>query len=69
MIATTTKQKKTLKDLDQKLSSLKAQIDFLAAQKNAYVLSIIEGLGDGEKEYELNKNYDLEEVKEEDEEV
>ncbi len=65
MIKLATKQKKTLKGIDKSLEGLQAQARHLTAQRNSYILSILEGNDVGDKEYELNKNYDLEEVVEE----
>lgn len=62
MITTTYKQKKTLRKIDSQIAQIQSQMQAMNMQRNSYILSIIEGHGDEDAEYELNKHYNLEVV-------
>lgn len=65
MIKTTDKQKKTLKGLDKQLSELQAKANQINGIRSAYVTAILEGADvDSDKEYELDKSYNLVEKEE-----
>lgn len=60
MITTTDKQKKTLKALDKQLSELQAKANQINGVRSAYITAILEGADvDADKQYELDKIYNL----------
>lgn len=69
MITTTDKQKKSLKALDKQLQELQAKANQINGIRSAYITAILEGAdADNDKEYELDKKYNLVEKVEEDNE-
>ena len=69
MIQTTDKQKKSLKALDKQLQELQAKANQINGIRSAYITAILEGAdADNDKEYELDKKYNLVEKVEEDNE-
>ena len=67
MIETTDKQKKTLKGLEKQLSELQAKANQINGVRSAYITAILEGADvDADKQYELDKTYNLVEKQEED---
>lgn len=69
MITTTDKQKKSLKGLDKQLQELQAKANQINGIRSAYITAILEGAdADAEKEYELDKKYNLVEKEVEDNE-
>ena len=67
MITTTDKQKKSLKGLDKQLQELQAKANQINGIRSAYITAILEGAdADVEKEYELDKKYNLVEKEVED---
>ena len=66
MITTTDKQKKTLKGLEKQLQELQAKANQINGVRSAYITAILEGSDvDSDKEYELDKSYNLVEKEEE----
>lgn len=69
MITTTDKQKKSLKGLDKQLQELQAKANQINGIRSAYITAILEGAdADAEKQYELDKSYNLVEKEVEDNE-
>jgi len=67
MIETTDKQKKTLKGLEKQLNDLQAKANQINGVRSAYITAILEGADvDADKQYELDKTYNLVEKQEED---
>ena len=66
MIETTDKQKKTLKGLEKQLNDLQAKANQINGVRSAYITAILEGADvDADKQYELDKTYNLVEKQEE----
>jgi len=62
MITTSNQQKKTLKKIESQIVQIQSQLQAMTIQKNAYILSIIEGVDADGSEYELDKHFNLEKV-------
>lgn len=66
MITTTDKQKKTLKGLEKQLQELQAKANQINGVRSAYITAILEGVDvDSDKEYQLDKSFNLVEKEEE----
>ena len=66
MIETNDKQKKTLKGLEKQLAELQAKANQINGVRSAYITAILEGADvDSDKQYELDKSYNLVEKEEE----
>ena len=66
MIKTTDKQKKTLKGLEKQLQELQAKANQINGVRSAYITAILEGVDvDSDKEYQLDKSFNLVEKEEE----